>query len=122
MEELGFSEQSVLSIALVDRDEMRRLNALYRDKDAPTNVLSFSQKEGEALDAADPNLLGDVVICIDVAREQAADLGYTLQEMTTYLLIHGIAHLSGQRHDDPVQERAMAARVNELFDALYPAQ
>ncbi len=101
---------------------MRQLNARYRDKYCPTNVLSFSQKEGEALAAADSNLLGDVVICIDVAGEQAAELGYTLQEMTTYLLIHGIVHLSGQHHDDPTRERAMAKRVNELFDAVYPSQ
>uniref|UniRef100_A0A7C4EVE7 Endoribonuclease YbeY n=1 Tax=Desulfomonile tiedjei TaxID=2358 RepID=A0A7C4EVE7_9BACT len=122
LEELGFSERSILSIALVDRDEMRRLNAKYRDKDCPTNVLSFSQKEGEAFTAADSNLLGDVVICIDVARQQAAELGYTLQEMATYLLIHGIVHLSGQHHDDPAHAHVMAQRVNELFDAVFPSQ
>jgi len=122
LEELGFSEHSLLSIAIVNREEIRGLNARYRSIDSPTNVLSFPQREGEMVGNTDYDLLGDVVICADVAQEQASELGYTLQEMITYLLIHGILHLSGQHHDDPTEERAMADRVNEVFETFYPSQ
>ena len=120
LEELGFSECAVLSLAIVSREEMRRLNGQYRGIDRPTNVLSFSQREGDVVGDTDHALLGDVVICADVARDQANELGYTLQEMVTYLMIHGIMHLRGQHHNDVTQERIMSERVNELFETFYP--
>lgn len=112
----------MLSIAIVDQEEMQKLNAQYRGKDNPTNVLSFPQHEGEVFEAISTDLLGDVVICAQIAREQADELGYTLQEMVSYFLIHGILHLSGQHHDDFIQEWAMEQRLNELFGKLYPAE
>jgi probable rRNA maturation factor len=114
---LGFDEGTILSVSVVDSDEMTDLNRRYRNKDGPTNVLSFSQLEGEPV-GTETGLLGDVVICADVAQRDAETLGYTLNEMMLYLLIHGVLHLTGHSHDDPDRAIAMQARVDELFQDL----
>ncbi len=108
-----------MSISFVDSVEMTELNRLYRSKDGPTNVLSFSQREGEAV-GRDGALLGDVVICGERVRSDAEDLGYTIEEMTLYVLIHGILHLEGFDHQDESAERDMSARVEEIFHRYYP--
>src|SRR5512139_3229206 len=89
LEDLGCSPDSVLSIAFVGETEMAELNRTYLGREGPTNVLSFSQREGDE-GSPHPNLLGDVVICADVAIKEAAELGYEEHQMLTYLLIHGI--------------------------------
>jgi probable rRNA maturation factor len=116
---LDCNPDTVLSLLLVDSAEMTQLNSQYRGKDYPTNVLSFSQAEGEAT-AAQPSLLGDVVICTDRAADDAKELGYTDDEMVTYLLIHGILHLVGFVHDRPQDAAAMSEQVNRIFDEFYP--
>lgn len=109
----------MLSIALVDSEEMAELNLKYRGKEGPTNVLSFSQQEGDYA-GAQPELLGDVVICGERAVEDALRLGYPEDEMVVYLLIHGILHLIGYDHDEQVGSAAMQAEVDRVFEKLYP--
>lgn len=109
----------MLSISLVDSHEMTELNLKYRGKEGPTNVLSFSQRDGEA----SPNqtdLLGDVVICSDVASDEAVQLGYSHDEMVLYLLIHGILHLHGYEHTEPPDAQAMQGEVDRIFEELLP--
>lgn len=98
---------------------MSHLNKTYRGKDGATNVLSFPQQEG---DEQGPNrdVLGDVVICADVAAADAQELGYTTAEMVVYLLIHGVLHLLGHEHDRPEDAEAMKHLVDELFEELLP--
>ncbi len=97
---------------------MAELNLKYRGKEGPTNVLSFSQLEG--VTPPRKNLLGDVVICADRAADDAAELGYTEDQMVLYLLIHGILHLLGHTHDVSEDARDMSARVEEIFRGFYP--
>jgi probable rRNA maturation factor len=110
----------VLSVVLVDATEMAELNLKYREKKGPTNVLSFCQNEGELL-AGSGDLLGDVVICADVAADDAAKLDYSEDEMVLYVLIHGILHLLGHHHDLPGDDTAMQVRVESIFQELVPA-
>ncbi len=98
----------------MDKDEMAALNLRYRGKEGATNVLSFSQIEGEDPNPQ-PGLLGDVVICADRAEQDARELDYTTDEMLLYLLIHGILHLVGFSHDAPADADTMAAKVDEIF-------
>lgn len=93
---------------------MAALNFKYRGKEGPTNVLSFSQTEGEH-PGAQPDLLGDVVICADRAADDAAELGYSNDEMVLYLLIHGILHLIGYDHEASPEAEAMEAKVERIF-------
>lgn len=107
-----------VSILLVDDLEMTRLNSHYRDKNKPTNVLSFPFAEG-----ADPALaflpvkeLGDIVISVDTALREADELGMPLHERLTWLTIHGMLHLLGYDHErSEADEDKMLARENELL-------
>lgn len=69
----------------------------------------------------DSDLLGDVVVCADVASQDAAKLGYTEEEMVVYLVIHGILHLVGYDHSDPLDAETMQARVESIFQEMMPA-
>ncbi|MBI4529832.1 MAG: rRNA maturation RNase YbeY [Deltaproteobacteria bacterium] len=110
-------EQAELSIALVGNREIRELNARYRDKDQPTDVLSFSC-EGPL--EGDQQLLGDVVISLETAAQQAKERGKTLEEEIEDLLIHGILHLLGYDHERSPEEarvmRRLERRVRRQLD------
>jgi len=111
---LDCKPSTALSIMLVGAEEMADLNFKYRGKEGPTNVLSFSQIEGDH-PGAQPDLLGDVVICTDRAADDARELGYSENEMVLYLLIHGILHLVGFDHAVPPEAEAMEAKVERIF-------
>jgi probable rRNA maturation factor len=100
---------------------MQDLNLKYRGLDKPTNVLSFAQQAPEDV-SLNPDLLGDVVICGDRAAADADELGYTVEEMTVYLLIHGVLHLLGHHHDEPEPAQTMETRVQQIFDKFFPEQ
>jgi probable rRNA maturation factor len=91
-------ETEELSVLLVDDERMRELNLHWRGKDQPTDVLSFSQVEGEVL-LAPHSMLGDVVISVDTLRRQAAEGGWTEEEELARLLLHGVLHLIGFDHE-----------------------
>ena len=94
LEVLGLNKAE-LSIVLVSDAQIRRLNKLYRNKDKPTDVLSFPI--GEKVE--DWLILGDVVISVDTAKRQAQELGYSLEEELKRLLVHGLVHLLGYDHE-----------------------
>ncbi len=107
---------SQLSLSLVDDEEIRALNRDYRDKDRPTDVLSFAMREGEG-GALHPELLGDVVISVETAERQAAEAGHSLDEELLALAVHGLAHLLGEDHATADEERRMFG-----WEALLRAQ
>ena len=112
---MGRSEAE-LSLALIGNAEMRTLNARYRNKDYPTDVLSFPVEEGSPGVGA---LLGDVIISVDKAREQALERGHTEAEEIVTLLIHGIVHLLGYDHERSTKEAlAMKRQENKIRRAL----
>ena len=84
-----------LSVVLVSDAQIRRLNKLYRNKDKPTDVLSFPI--GEKVEGW--LILGDIVISVDTAKRQAQELGYSLEEELKRLLVHGLVHLLGYDHE-----------------------
>lgn len=106
-----------LSILLADDATVRELNQRYRDTDAATDVLSFAQSEGEAFarpDGAAPHL-GDIVISVDTAREQAAEYKLALHDEVAHLLVHGILHLLGYDHEQPDDAAAMRLQEDEIL-------
>ena len=102
--------RSELSIALVDDSQIRELNARWRNRQQSTDVLSFSQIEGDFGDHRS-GLLGDVVISVETAAAQAASAHRGLNEVVTRLLIHGVLHLIG--HDHEKDEEALTMRGEE---------
>ncbi|HUU66953.1 MAG TPA: rRNA maturation RNase YbeY [Methyloceanibacter sp.] len=83
-----------LTIVLTDDAEMRSLNRQWRDKDAPTNVLSFSAGDVPG----EPGPLGDVVIAYETAAKEASDDNIALADHVSHLVIHGVLHLLGFDH------------------------
>jgi probable rRNA maturation factor len=106
-----------LSLAVVGDEAMRRLNRSYRRQDRPTDVLAFAMAEGEQAPATRPELLGDVVLCVDAARRQARAQKHPLLAELTMLLAHGLLHLLGHDHPSRAAAREMAARVAALVRA-----
>jgi rRNA maturation RNase YbeY len=102
-----------LSVALVDDAEIATLNEQYRDKEGPTDVLSFSLLEGDHVERRG-GMLGDVVIAVPVADRQARELGHDLDEELLRLLIHGALHLLGFDHEEDEEARVMEAREREV--------
>ncbi len=104
--------QGDLVILLSDDDAVQTLNARFRDRDRPTNVLSFPAPDG-----ARPHL-GDVALAFGVCAREAQAQGKTLADHLTHLVVHGVLHLAGRNHeaeDEAVamegEERAILARL-----------
>ncbi len=110
-------KEGELSIAIISVEEMTDLNLNYRDKEGPTDVLAFPCDDPCPLGADEPLTLGDVVISPEVAADQAAELGHTIEEELNLLLVHGILHILGYEHDSEEGAGAMQAREKMLLEA-----
>jgi probable rRNA maturation factor len=115
-------QNSELSIAIVDLDEMSQLNEQYRGKTGPTDVLSFECDDLCAVAEPDePVTIGDVVIAPEVAEAQAEEYGHTVEEELNLLLVHGVLHLLGYDHIEDSDAEAMQARERALLTAWVAA-
>jgi probable rRNA maturation factor len=103
-----------LSVLFVSSDHMRRLNMRYADNDYATDVLAFPMMD----DDEENLLLGDVVICPSVGRENAARLGHELQREIDTLLVHGTLHLLGYDHEKPHDKEEMDRRMREVLSSF----
>lgn len=130
--------QVELCLSFVASEEIRELNRNFRHIDAPTDVLSFPQvswqsplsvRGGEAPVALTedgkplkrgkaPLVLGDLVIALEVAEKNAADLGQSLDRELGFLIIHGLLHLGGHDHMNAAEEAAMVAEQEVLLASL----
>lgn len=108
---------SELSIALVDDLQITELNARWRDRRRSTDVLSFSQIEGDFADHR-AGLLGDVVISVETAADQAASRHRGLDEVVARLLIHGVLHLIGHDHEKDEEALRMVAEERRIWREL----
>ena len=100
-------------MVITDDAGIRELNQQWRGKDKATDVLSFSQVEGEGPGTA-PELLGDVVISWETAKRQALEMGHTSEEEMKRLLVHGVLHLLGFDHEKG-EEEARLMRVIDFY-------
>ena len=122
LDRLGINPLAELSILLIDVPTMTELHVKWMDEPGPTDVMSFPMDELDTARSPDnvgpgPALLGDVVLCPDVAAEQAVGAGHGLDDELHLLTVHGILHLLGYDHAEPAEERAMFRLQNELLDA-----
>jgi probable rRNA maturation factor len=110
--------EAELSLLITDDTEIARFNKQYLARNGPTNVIAFPMTEGE-FSGITPGLLGDVVISLDTADREAGDMGISLEDRFTQLLVHGILHLLGFDHEKSEQQaEAMASREKELLDII----
>lgn len=98
-----------VSVRIVDADEIRTLNGLYRDKDKATNVLSFPAGDIAGLPGEVSRSLGDVVVCASVVAQEASEQGKRLEDHWAHMLVHGTLHLLGYDHEDDADARTMEA-------------
>ena len=118
MTELGLHEDAELSISLVDPEEMADLHERWMDLPGATDVLSFPMDElrvPEPGEPAEPGVLGDVVICPQVAAEQGAAAGHGTTAELELLLTHGILHLLGHDHAEPDEHAVMFGLQDRLL-------
>lgn len=112
-----------VSIKLTDDTEVQALNTAYRNKDRPTNVLSFPMVQADLLDGLDIGddgevLLGDIVLADGVCSAEARERGVPLSVHATHLIVHGTLHLLGYDHIDDAEAEAMEAIEREALAAL----
>lgn len=110
--------QADLSVLLVDEAAMEQLHLQWMDEPGPTDVMSFPMDElrpGSEGQESLPGLLGDVVLCPQVAQRQARDAGHTTDEELLLLTTHGILHLLGYDHAEPEEEQQMFAMQRQLL-------
>ncbi len=115
---LGFLGKPAGEVSLLFCDDavIHPLNRDWRGKDKPTDVLSFSQQEGELI--GDPNLLGDIIISIDTAQRQADERGHSLAVEVRVLVVHGLCHLLGYDHEEDDEAEVMEALERSLLRKL----
>lgn len=110
--------EAELSIILVDTEAMERLHVEWMDEPGPTDVLSFPMDElrpGTPGRQTPAGVLGDVVLCPQVAEEQAAKAGHSTADELLLLTTHGMLHLLGYDHAEPDEEKEMFALQRELL-------
>lgn len=106
-----------ISVLICDGPVIRELNRTYRDVDAPTDVLSFALNEGEDDVLEEESELGDIVINLDRAEEQAREYGHSREREVAYLSVHGFLHILGYDHYDPEEKKAMRAAEEAILSA-----
>ena len=111
-----------ISVSLTGDDQVRALNAKWRGKDKPTNVLSFPMADERDLIRANvvasELLLGDIVLARGVCEAEAAEKGVTIEQHATHLIVHGTLHLLGYDHHDDRDASDMEAREVRALQQL----
>lgn len=118
LDQLHVHRESDLAILLVGVGPMEELHVQWMDEPGPTDVLSFPMDElrpGAVDKPAEPGLLGDIVICPEVAAAQAEKAGHSTMEEILLLATHGILHLLGFDHAEPEEERTMFGLQRDLL-------
>lgn len=125
--EVEVEDDYEVSVSFVDNQEIRELNKQYRDKDTATDVLSFPLMEFEETEenysneeeyVQEDKLLGDIVISLEKAQEQAIEYGHSFERELAFLTVHGVLHLIGLDHEDEEQEKEMLQRQDKILQLL----
>nr|WP_320148283.1 rRNA maturation RNase YbeY [uncultured Anaeromusa sp.] len=117
----GLSEGVEVGVTFLDDAAIQELNRDYRDKDRPTDVLSFALNEGdepEIVDAPEEELLGDILISLETTARQAEEYGHSLERELAYLTVHGMLHLLGYDHEEPADQAEMRLEEEAVLAAL----
>ncbi|WP_410983623.1 rRNA maturation RNase YbeY [Bacillus cereus] len=112
-----------LSVTFVDNERIQEINRDYRDKDQPTDVISFAMEdmgegEMEIVGAEMPRMLGDLIISIPRAKEQAEEYGHSFDRELGFLALHGFLHLLGYDHMTDEDEKKMFGKQKEILEAF----
>lgn len=121
LRDLGCEEKE-LSILFTDDERIKDLNRNYRGKDTATNVLAFPMNDPENSDIESP-MLGDIVISVDTARQEALETECPLERRIMELLVHGLLHLMDYDHErSDRDEKIMMKEEERLLSVIMQAQ
>jgi probable rRNA maturation factor len=114
-------EGSEVSVTFVSNERIREINREYRDKDHPTDVISFAleemgEDEIEIVGADMPRVLGDIIISVERAKEQAEEYNHSFSRELGFLALHGFLHLLGYDHMEERDEKVMFQRQKDILD------
>lgn len=112
------AESRFLSVVLTTDENIHGYNREYRSVDRPTDVLSFPADEGDDLLAPPDGFLGDIMISIPRAREQAKALGHSTEREILFLTVHGVLHLLGYDHMRPEDEQIMLPVQRSIVEGI----
>ncbi len=125
LDKLRIHPNAELAIQFVNEDAMTTLHVQWMDEPGPTDVLSFPMDElrpGNDLELSEPGLLGDIVICPQVAAAQAISAGHETINEVLLLATHGILHLLGYDHAEPDEEKEMFGLQRDILTAFYESE
>lgn len=123
VEVLNIVDESEVSITFVTNDVIQQINHEYRGKNQPTDVISFAMEELgdgeiEIVGGELPRILGDIIISIDRAKEQAEDYGHSFERELGFLAVHGLLHLLGYDHMTEDDEKIMFSKQEEILSSF----
>ncbi len=110
-----------VSITLTDNAYIHTLNKEYRGMDRPTDVLSFALREGEEPEITggpEADILGDIVLSVERAEEQAAEYGHSLRREIAFLTVHGMLHLLGYDHIEEADRLEMEKEQKRVMETI----
>ena len=121
LREEKFQGDAEVSVTFVDNDQIRRLNAKFRDKDSATDVLSFPLGENGEYDlnpSTGAKLLGDVVLSMEKAAEQAQEYEHSFEREVCYLTVHSMLHLLGYDHMNSEEKAVMRMKEETVMSQI----
>ncbi len=121
LEYLDIESDTEVSVTFCDNEYIKSLNKQYRNKDSATDVLSFPiyDFDSEEIPEDEPLMLGDIVISIERAKEQAKEIGNTFLEEIAFLVVHSMLHILGYDHErSPEDEEAQCKAQKEIVKTI----
>ncbi|HBT50322.1 MAG: Endoribonuclease YbeY [Caldanaerobacter subterraneus] len=126
LEEEEVVDEVEVSVSFVDNEEIRKLNKYYRGIDSSTDVLSFPLMEFEEIeegeeyekDAEEIYPIGDIVISLEKAKEQAEEYGHSFEREVAYLTVHSMLHLLGYDHETEEERKLMREKEEKVMERL----
>ncbi|WP_077214014.1 rRNA maturation RNase YbeY [Bacillus dakarensis] len=117
----GVESESEVSVTFVTNERIHEINKQYRDKDQPTDVISFALEEMgegeiEVSGSGMPRVLGDIIVSLAKAEEQAKEYGHSFDRELGFLVVHGFLHLLGYDHMVEEEEKIMFERQRVILD------
>jgi probable rRNA maturation factor len=114
-------DETEVSVTFVDNEKIREINRDYRGKDKATDVISFALEEMgdgeiEIVGVDMPPVLGDIIISVPKAREQAEEYGHSLMRELGFLAVHGFLHLLGYDHETEEEEKEMFSKHKQILE------
>ncbi|GAB4073412.1 rRNA maturation RNase YbeY [Barrientosiimonas marina] len=119
-EKEGVASAAEVSVTFVSNEQITEINRNYRQQDRPTDVISFALQENtadetEIIGKELPLILGDIIVSLDKAKEQAEEYGHSLERELGFLAVHGFLHLLGYDHMNQRDEKEMFGKQEHIL-------